>query len=94
MREVVKMTSPEQAEKEAEIRKARKQLEDIEGALGRISKLAVTKQEDRGGRELLIFIYCMECKFYDMRGYCDRERDCEAGVLMNPDDFCSRAERK
>ena len=56
MREVVKKTSPEQAEKEAEIRKARKQLEDIEGALGRISKLAVTKQEGRGGRELLIFI--------------------------------------
>ena len=39
-------------------------------------------------------IYCMNCKFYDMRGYCDREQDCEAGVLMNPDDFCSRAERK
>lgn len=39
-------------------------------------------------------IYCMKCKFYDMRGYCDREQDCEAGVLMNPDDFCSRAERK
>ena len=56
MREVVKRTSPEQADKETEIRKARKQLEDIKGALGRISKLAVTKQEDRGGRELLIFI--------------------------------------
>ena len=56
MREVVKRISPEQAEKEAEIEKARKQLEDIEGTLGRISQLAVTKQEDRGGRELLIFI--------------------------------------
>ena len=56
MREVVKRINTEQAKKEAEIEKARKQLEDIEGTLGRISQLAVTKQEDRSGRELLIFI--------------------------------------
>ena len=56
MREVVKRIPADQAEKETEIEKARKQLEDIEGTLGRISQLAVTKQEDRGGRELLIFI--------------------------------------
>ena len=45
-------------------------------------------------------VYCKECKHYDPStwkedsGWCNVEDDCETGIEMTPDDYCSRGERR
>ena len=70
---------------------------DVSPALERLADY-----EDTGflPKEISQIVRCADCEYYEPPrrgetwGWCDIEYDCEAGISMVPEGFCSRGERK